>query len=58
MKAEGALLSMTKHWMFRPLSPSSDYSEDDPSLVGPTQDSSLVGAHVMSGWAVCYLVFL
>ncbi len=52
MEAVEALMSMTKHWKtrglqlkhFRPLTPSSDYSEDDSSTLGSTvlQDSPLV----------------
>ena len=52
MEAVEALMSMTNHWKtrsfrlrhFRPLTPSSDCSEDDPVPFGSTvlQDSTLV----------------
>lgn len=53
MEAVEALMSMSEHWktrslrLIRPLTPSSDYSEDDPS---PTvrQGSPLVGVNVPS----------
>lgn len=68
MEAVEALMSMTKHWKtrnfrtrhFRPLSPSSDYSEDDSAPLGSCmlQGSPLVSEAYVLRVILSFLFYL